>query len=301
MPAPVHTLDQLLVLEAIEREGNFAAAARALHRVPSAISYTVKALEDVVGVELFDRSGHRAVLNANGRRLLEEGRAVLERARRLERLAISLRDGWEPALSVVVDGVYPTEPLMRAVSAFTALGTPTQLRIHVEYQSGVAARFKRDDADLMLMLEFDGTGAWTAIQLPHLGMVLVVAKEHPLAALPTVDRDTLLEHVELVVRDSAPEFAETPREAWFGSRHVVLLSDFHSKLIAIRSAAGSGWLPTWLAQPHLDSGDLVLVPFDEGNDWTYRPHIVHRRDVPLGRAGTAFLELLRDAVDTFGV
>ena len=35
-------------------------------------------------------------------------------------------------------------------------------------------------------------------------------------------------------------------------------------------------LPTWLAQPHLDQ-----VPYDEGNDWTYRPHIVHRRDIPL--------------------
>lgn len=290
------TLDQLLVLEAIDREATFARAARALHRVPSAVSYTVKALESGLGVALFDRSGHRAVLNATGRRVLEEGRAVLERARRLEGLAASLRDGWEPALSVVVDGVYPTEPLMRAVSEFTALGTPTRLRIHVEYQSGVLARFTGDDADLMLMLEFDGTGAWTAITLPDLEMDLVVAADHAIAERAQVDRDGLVDHVELVVRDSAPAFAETPREAWFGSRHVVLVSDFHSKLIAIRCGAGFGWLPRWLAQPHLASGELARVPFDEGNSWTYRPHIVHRRDVPLGRAGQAFLDLLRAQV-----
>jgi DNA-binding transcriptional LysR family regulator len=296
MSAPRHTLDQLLVLEAIEREGTFAAAARALHRVPSAISYTVKSLEDALGCPLFDRAGHTASLNANGRRLLEEGRAVLEHARRLDRVAGALHSGWEPELAVVVDGVYPTAPLMQAVSAFTALGTPTRLKIHVEFQSGVVARFKRDDADLMLMLEFDGTGAWAAQALPNLEMVLVCAAGHPVASLEAVDRDEIRRHAEIVVRDSAPEFAEVPREAWFGSRDVVLLSDFHSKLIAIRAAAGIGWLPRWLAQPHLDSGSLAMVPFDEGNHWTYRPHIIHRRDIPLGRAGRAFLDTLLAAV-----
>jgi DNA-binding transcriptional LysR family regulator len=78
---PAFTLDQLLVLEAIDSAGSFADAARALHRVPSAVSYTVKALEDAVGVPLFDRSGHRAALNANGQRVLEEARAVLWPAR----------------------------------------------------------------------------------------------------------------------------------------------------------------------------------------------------------------------------
>jgi DNA-binding transcriptional LysR family regulator len=199
----------------------------------------------------------------------------------------------------VVDGVYPTAPLMQAVSAFTAQGAPTQLRIHVEYQSGVAARFTRDGADLMLMLEFDGTGAWTAIPLPDLPMDLVVAADHPIAALERVERDGLVQHVELVVRDSAPAFAESPREPWFGSRDVVLLSDFHSKAIAILSGVGYGWLPRWLAGPHLRSGALARVPFDEGNRWTYRPHIVHRRDVPLGRAGEAFLGHLRRAVEAF--
>lgn len=299
MSQPAFTLDQLLVLEAIDSAGSFADAARALHRVPSAVSYTVKALEDAVGVPLFDRSGHRAALNANGQRVLEEARAVLERARRLEHLAGSLRAGWEPTLAVVVDGVYPTAPLMQAVSAFTAQGAPTQLRIHVEYQSGVAARFTRDGADLMLMLEFDGTGAWTAIPLPDLPMDLVVAADHPIAALERVERDGLVQHVELVVRDSAPAFAESPREPWFGSRDVVLLSDFHSKAIAILSGVGYGWLPRWLAGPHLRSGALARVPFDEGNRWTYRPHIVHRRDVPLGRAGEAFLGHLRRAVEAF--
>lgn len=290
---PRFTLDQLVVLEAIEAHGSFVGAARALHRVPSAITYAVSRLEDAVGVALYTRAAQQVHITPAGRRLVEEARTVLEHARRLERVALALHDGWEPQLSVVVDGVYPLEPVMRAVTAFTALGVPTRVRIHVEYQSGVADRFARDTADLMLMLEFDGTGAWQAEPLPDLPMDLLVAAGHPLAGLPAVDRDGLRSHVELVVRDSAPGFAETPRESWFGCPQVVLLADFHSKLTAIRAGAGFGWLPRWLAAPGLAAGELVRVPFHEGNTWTYRPHIVSRRDIPLGRAGQAFLAALR--------
>ncbi len=289
------TLDQLVVLDAIARQGTFAAAAKTLARVPSAVSYAVKSLEEDLGLPLFDRSGHRAALTPAGRRVLEEGRVVLEQARRLEVVAASLRDGWEPELSVVVDGAYPTEPLMRALGAFKAHGAPTRVRLHVEYQSGVEARFRSDRADLMLMLAFEGTGNWQSLPLPDLDMLLVVAAEHPLASA-SVDREGLLDEVELVVRDSAADFVEAPREAWFGSRHVVYLSDFHGKLIAIRSGAGYGWLPGWLARPHVASGDLVMVPFEAGNTWTYHPTIVHRRDQPLGRAGALFLEALRGAL-----
>ena len=39
------SLDALQVLDAIERQGSFAAAAEALHRVPSAVTYAVQKLE----------------------------------------------------------------------------------------------------------------------------------------------------------------------------------------------------------------------------------------------------------------
>ena len=101
--------------------------ARARHRVPSAISHTVKSPEEALAVDLFDRSGHRAVFDANGRRVLGEGRGGLERARRLDRLAASLHDGWEPARSVVVDGVYPTSPDHSACAYRTVTtGQPAQ-------------------------------------------------------------------------------------------------------------------------------------------------------------------------------
>lgn len=81
------TLDALAVLDAIATYGSFAAAAKALHRVPSAVSYVVKQLEQDVGFSVFDRSGQGARMTAAGRTLLEHGRGVLAQVAQAEEAA----------------------------------------------------------------------------------------------------------------------------------------------------------------------------------------------------------------------
>ena len=77
------SIEALEVIDAIARKGSFAAAAEALYRVPSALTYTVQKLESDLGVQLFDRSGHRATLTEAGAELLKEGRYLLEAAHAL--------------------------------------------------------------------------------------------------------------------------------------------------------------------------------------------------------------------------
>jgi DNA-binding transcriptional LysR family regulator len=60
------SLEAIEVLDAIARKGSFAAAAESLFRVPSAVTYTVRKLEDDLGVSLFNRTGHRAELTEAG-------------------------------------------------------------------------------------------------------------------------------------------------------------------------------------------------------------------------------------------
>jgi len=64
------SLDALQILDAIDTQGSYAAAASRLHRVPSALSHAMQKLEGELGVELFEKSGRRAILTAAGRTLL---------------------------------------------------------------------------------------------------------------------------------------------------------------------------------------------------------------------------------------
>lgn len=291
-----HSLDQLRTLQAIVRRGSFAAAARELHCVPSAVSYTIRALEDGLGLTLFDRSGHRAVLTEAGRRVLEAASPVLDGAVALDRLASQLRAGWEGQLRVVVDGVLPLGPVLAALSGLGRRSMPTRVQLEVEYQSGVQARFRQLGADLMLVLEHEPDSDHHAEPLPELPMRVLASATHPLVSRLAVQRDELSEHTELVVKDSAPRFAENPRESWFSSRRVVHLSDFHAKRLALLAGVGFGWMPLHLVRGDLAAGALVPLDLAEASMWTYRPQIVRRRDSPPGRAGTLFLEGLRQSL-----
>ena len=294
MSAPRHTLDQLLVLEAIIEHGSFAAAARALHRVPSAVTYTVKGLEDAVGVPVFDRSGHRAVLTAAGQQVLAAGRRVLAEARSLDASARSLRDGWEPELRVVLDGLYPRGPAMEALRALLDAGAPTRVHLDVAYQDGVHERFHATRAAVMLNLELEVDHPLVGQPLPELELVLVCGVDHGLAGR-RVDRAELLEHVELVVRDSSSKHAVSPRPSFTGTHHVVYLADFESKRAGLLAGAGFGWMPVHLVARDLDEARLVEVERHEGSRWTYHPHLVTRADEPLGRAGRTWVAAFVEA------
>jgi DNA-binding transcriptional LysR family regulator len=288
------TLDQLRVLDAVDRCGTFAAAARELHRVPSAVSYAVRGLEEELGVALFERLGNRTVLTPAGRRVLESARVVLGSVAELAQVAREIRDGWEPELQVVVDGVYPMAPVARALRAFTERRVPTRVRLDVEYQEGGPDRWSADRASLMLILDFDPEDDPLLVQpLEPLEMILVAAPGHPLAASPGLDPEALSDHFQLVVKDSSPRYARRPKQPFTGSQHVIYLSDFHSKRLAALDGAGFGWLPEHLVSADLAAGALVHLALDGRGRWTYHPQVVCRADEPLGRAATLFVtELL---------
>lgn len=67
----------LKTLSAVARHGTFAAAGDRLGLSQSAVSIQMRRLEETLGVELFDRTGRTAVLNAAGRRALAHAEQIV--------------------------------------------------------------------------------------------------------------------------------------------------------------------------------------------------------------------------------
>ena len=286
------TLDSLEALDAIDRLGSFSAAARELNKAQSAISYAVKQLEQALGVELFDRHGHRAILTDAGRSVLAEGRLLLLRARRLETLADRFSDGWEPQLSVVIDGILPVQPVMRVLRQMIDEGVDTRIQLVVEFLGGVQRRFEEDRADLMLVKDFTPRDTLAAHSLAPMEVVLVAAREHPLAAMPgPLELPDLQEYVELTVFDARSNVH------LFGGSRVFWLSDFNTKHQALRLALGFGWMPLGLVADDLAAGRLAELPYAPGSRFSFTPRLVHPADRPLGRAGRRFQELVQAAFE----
>ncbi len=292
------SLDQLMVLEAIDRTGTFAGAAKELHRVPSAVSYGIRTLEESLGLALFDRSGRKARLTPAGQQIVAEGAALLASARRLDNLAHELQTGWEPELQIVVDGVVPLGPLTDVLRQFREEAIPTRLRLDIEYQEGVPDRWDRDEADLMIILDFDAEeDELEGVALPPLTMLRLIAPSHPLASEDDISEKTLASHMELLVRDSGQRWTQQDKIGFSKTEHRTWLSDFHSKRLALLAGAGHGWMPAHLVHDDLRAGTLVPLKTQGTDEWTYHPHLVHRSDRPLGRAGKHFVDLLIQSIN----
>src|SRR5258706_4438799 len=156
------SLDALQVLDAIDRKGSFAAAADELHRVPSAITYSVRQLEEGLGVEVFDRRGHRAVLTEAGRELLNEGRHLLRSAADLECRVRQVAKGWEVELRIAIDALVGFDKLYGLVEEFYAQKSGTRLRFSHEVLAGAWDALASGRADLALATGDPPTGGGDA-------------------------------------------------------------------------------------------------------------------------------------------
>lgn len=290
-------LEHFRTFEAVVRTGSFSAAAEELHKAQSAVSYGVQQLEQQLGIELFDRAGHRAVLTDAGRAILVEGSRLLDAALRVEELASRLQDGWEARLAIVVDGIVPQAPLMRALKSLADEGNPTQIQVKVEFLGGVEYRFEKDDADLMIVKDFDNRPSYVATPLPQIESVLVTAPDHPLAGLDTASLADLHEHVELSIHDSSDAPAGSDPTMFGGSR-VFYLSDFGAKREALRMGLGFGWMPHYLVREDLRAGELAEVGFVGGSRYSFVPRLVYRTTRAPGRTAQRFIDLFTESLET---
>jgi len=117
------------VLDAIARKGSFAAAAESLFRVPSAVTYTVRKLEEDLGVTLFNRSGHRAELTSAGAELLREGRNLLNAANELELRVKRVASGIETELSIAISDVFDIASIYPVLQKFYAQNFGTRIKL----------------------------------------------------------------------------------------------------------------------------------------------------------------------------
>ena len=264
------TPDALVMMDTIARCGSFAAAARELGKVPSALTYSVRQLEEALDVLLFDRSSRQAQLTAAGTELLQEGRRLLQEmdavANRVRRVA----SGWETQLAISVEDILSVPTIFELVQAFCELcdradgnttprGAGTRIRLRNDVLTGTWEALVTGQVDLAI-----GVGAAHTnpggIELRPLGavpFVFCVAPHHALAAVEGALTDAqLVHHRAVAVADTAQRLAPMTVNLLPG-QDVMTVPNMRMKVEALLRCLGCGFIPEPLARPHLEVGTLV--------------------------------------------
>ena len=289
------TLDQLRVIVTVSDAGSFSAAGRVLGRVQSAISQSVKTLEEAQQVHVFDRTHQKPTLTPVGHVLVEQARLILASADRFEAIAAGTRRGLEPALTVAIDPLVPTEPLIDSLRALHDTFPDLPISFSTEGVGGAERRLRAEAASLAFCLLLPSVpDDLMAYPLMELKLMPVAAADHPLARLGrTLDRTDLEAHVQLVLSDAigaqGPSYGVIGIKAWrfvdLGRRLDFLL-------------AGFGWckMPPFVVEPYLRNGQLVKLNISDESispTGTLPIYAAHIRGRPLGHAGSWLLDNLR--------
>jgi DNA-binding transcriptional LysR family regulator len=255
------TLDALQVLDAVDRQGSFASAAEELHRVPSAITYSVRQLESSLGVKVFDRSGHRAVLTPAGKELLQEGRHLLRAVADLECRVQQVAKGWEVELRIAIDTLIDVQKLYRLIEEFYDLRSGTRIRLLHEVLSGTWDALSSNRAELAIAATGDppaGAGIVTR-RLGHFELVFVAAPFHPICTEPSPVAMEALERYRAVSIADTSRLLPPRTVGLLAQQDVLTVPDLQAKIAAHVAGLGVGFLPRWVAQREASAGRLRIL------------------------------------------
>ena len=306
------TPDALAMIDTIARTGSFAAAARELGRVPSALTYSVRQLEDALDVLLFDRSSRQAQFTEAGRELLHEGRRLLQEmaavASRVQRIA----SGWESQLAISVEDIISVPTMFDLVEAFcgvcrdTAVAAPedgasaTRLRLRTDVLAGTWEALATRQVELAIGVpdHLPNPGGIEMRPLGNLVFVYCVAPHHALATVQApLDDAQLVHHRAVAVADTAQRMAPITVNLLPG-QDVLTVPSMRAKLEALLRGLGAGYVPEPLARPHLQAGRLLQKVTARG-EHVAQMHYAWRAEhgaVGLGRALQWWLQQLDSPV-----
>ena len=172
--------DSVQVFLTVLDHGSFSAAARALSRVPSAVSMTIAHLEAELDVQLFDRSGREPRPTAAARALEPQARLLAGQLQQLNAQAQALTQGLEERLTLAIAPELLAARWTEALAALAQEHPLLQIEVLAAPQVDALALLHSGRAQLALVFErpsIDGREGFQEVGTETL--VAVMAPQHP--------------------------------------------------------------------------------------------------------------------------
>jgi len=292
MSTPRISLDQWSALVAVVEAGGYAAASARLHRTQSTVTYTIKKLEDRLGLKVFELQGRKAVLTPIGQVLYRRGKALLEEAGRVEHAASALARGWEPEIRLAVDIIFPTWLLLDCLAAFGRERPDTRIELIESVLGGTEEALTEGRVDLAI--GGNVPGGFLGDALMQVRFVCAAAPTHPLHQLGrTLTLDDLRQHRHLVVRDSGA--LRSRSGGWLNEKRWTMTHKATS-IRAARMGLGYAWYPEENIREELADGTLVPLPLAEGRERYATLYLVYADAESAGPGTRRLAEILRGRV-----
>ena len=262
-PSPTISLDQWRALVAVVDEGGYAAAAAAIHKSQSAVTYAVQQIEKLLGVKVFRLEGRKAVLTPAGRMLYARARVLLDEASSLERAAHRSSAGWEAEITIAVEIIFPTWFLLKCLDRFGQEAPHTRIEVIETVIGGAPEALLEGKVDLALTPRVPP--GFSGESLMRLAFVPAAHPKHPLFQLGRrVTLKDLRKHRNLIVRDTSVK--RDKRGGFLEAEQRWIVGHMATSLQAARMGFGFAWYPEEKIREEIAAGELKVLPLEDGGD-----------------------------------
>lgn len=283
----------LQILRQIDREGSLTAAAESLHLSQSALSHSIKKLENNSGVQLWAREGRQVRLTDAGQYLLNAANRLLPQLERADEVLNEFAVGEQGILRIGMECHPCYRWLLKIVNPFLAQWPGVDLDVSQQFQFGGMAALFNHDIDILVTPDPIHRRGVSFEPVFDYEQVLAVARDHRLAGRDYIqaadlNREVLLSYpVDPARLDIYTELlvpaGQVPRK-----HKNVESTDIMLQLVA--AGRGVAALPKWLVDEYADT--LPIVPVQIGDTGINKQISLGVRKAELGHQHIrAFLEL----------
>lgn len=256
----------LAILRELARQGSVTAAAAALHLTQSALSHSIKKLEQQAGTALWDKDGRSVRLTQAGSYLLSQAERLLPQFERLEQKLQQFASNEAGTLHIGMECHPCYQWLLQVVKPFLAAAPGMDIDVRQQFQFGGMAALFNQEIDLLITPDPIRKAAIEFEAVFPYELVLVVSKRHPLSQQQQVSaaqlsKERLLTYpVELSRLDIFQQFL-LPAQCL--PRQHKTLEDTDIILQMVAADRGVTALPDWLARQYASSLPLSLLRLGE--------------------------------------
>lgn len=253
------------VVDAVARTGSFSAAAQELHRVPSAVSYTVRQLEQWLAVPLFERRHRDVELTLAGTLFIQEARGVIKKMLDTRRQCQQVANGWRGQLKIAVDIIVKPQRCRQLVLDFYRHFPDVELLVQPEVFNGVWDALVDGRADMAIgaTRAVPVGGGFAFRDMGDMRWLCVASPQHPLAGLDgLLNDDQLRPFPSLCLEDTSRNLPK--RVTWtLDNQRRLVVPDWASAVDCLCAGLCVGMMPAHQVLPLVQRGELVALQLQQ--------------------------------------
>jgi DNA-binding transcriptional LysR family regulator len=285
-------LSQLEVFLAVAREHRFSRAAEKLFRTQSAVSQTIRKLENELGEALFDRSSRDGVLTDAGQVLYEYAERLLNLRQDAHESLAELRELHKGKL-VIAANEFTALYLLPVLAEFRRVHPMIKITVQRALGSRIPDDVLQHTAELGVLSYKPEEPRLHSVVTYLDELVLVVPPKHPLASAREVSIRQLGAESFVAHIVSSP-YREKVLQTFLRYKTPLHMGLELPTLQAIKQfvAMGNGvaFMPEISVEAELARGELVRIPVRELRVQR-KLRLIYRKEAGLSHAGRAFLKV----------